>query len=282
MHPIRCAIFGALAALLLAGPAVADSISAGVNVPMTVNPQAYTQILFQGFNPALGTLRCVKVTMGAEYQVAGTLELKGSPFCGGVSGPGTATYCVGGSVGIGGFDGTGFSATASAGRCDFVTGSIGQGVRFATVPFVVSGLALNTTLVTNPARMAGYIGAGLVSPYLARGVIEDEVSVTGPCISSGVSIGNWSVGTSISVAYIFTPVFVCHGDTNHDGRVDFLDLNTVLASYAQVGQCWAGDTNNDGVVNFLDLNDVLSSYGQTCAADDQVASLTPPPFPGSH
>lgn len=52
------------------------------------------------------------------------------------------------------------------------------------------------------------------------------------------------------------------GDANGDGRVDFLDLNLVLADYGQSGPALCGDVNNDGVVDFFDLNEVLGNYGQ--------------------
>lgn len=51
------------------------------------------------------------------------------------------------------------------------------------------------------------------------------------------------------------------GDSNGDGRTDFLDLNNVLSEYGQSGQWLIGDVNRDGRVDFLDLNLVLSNYG---------------------
>lgn len=49
----------------------------------------------------------------------------------------------------------------------------------------------------------------------------------------------------------------CVGDTNHDGAVDFVDLNAVLASFGQHGDL-PGDVNGDLVVNFYDLNLLLA------------------------
>lgn len=54
---------------------------------------------------------------------------------------------------------------------------------------------------------------------------------------------------------------VTPGDTNGDGRVDFLDLNNVLSAFGVAGQWLAGDVNRDGIVNFLDLNIVLGAFG---------------------
>lgn len=51
------------------------------------------------------------------------------------------------------------------------------------------------------------------------------------------------------------------GDTNGDGRVDFLDLNGVLSEFGVAGQWLTGDVNRDGIVSFLDLNIVLGAFG---------------------
>jgi hypothetical protein len=59
----------------------------------------------------------------------------------------------------------------------------------------------------------------------------------------------------------YTP---CPGDTNDDDRVDFTDLNAVLAAFGQSGPALAEDVNRDGIVNFGDLNGVLSNFGNTC------------------
>ncbi len=58
-------------------------------------------------------------------------------------------------------------------------------------------------------------------------------------------------------------------DTNHDGLIDFLDLNNVLGTFGQsatgsFGQLGlVGDANEDGHVDFLDLNIVLAAFGQS-------------------
>jgi hypothetical protein len=55
------------------------------------------------------------------------------------------------------------------------------------------------------------------------------------------------------------------GDTNLDGSVNIVDLNTLLAHYGQTtGQTWAtGDFDADGAVNANDLNLLLANYGKT-------------------
>jgi hypothetical protein len=49
------------------------------------------------------------------------------------------------------------------------------------------------------------------------------------------------------------------GDYNCDGRVNALDLGTVLANYGSVTSI--GDINKDGKVNALDLGLILANYG---------------------
>ncbi len=51
-------------------------------------------------------------------------------------------------------------------------------------------------------------------------------------------------------------------DTNHDGVVNFTDVNNVLSFFGQTGTGLLGDANEDGVVNFTDLNHVLSDFGR--------------------
>ncbi len=67
----------------------------------------------------------------------------------------------------------------------------------------------------------------------------------------------WTVqGTSA-----FTVGVRAIADTNHDGVVDFADLNNVLSTFGQSGAGLIGDADGDGTVSFADLNHVLSNYG---------------------
>jgi hypothetical protein len=56
----------------------------------------------------------------------------------------------------------------------------------------------------------------------------------------------------------------CPGDANGDNRVDFFDLNFVLADYGLTGPDLRGDINGDGIVDFFDLNTLLANYGRGC------------------
>lgn len=51
------------------------------------------------------------------------------------------------------------------------------------------------------------------------------------------------------------------GDLNNDGKVDALDLSTLLSNWNKTGQTAAqGDLNNDGTINALDLSTLLANW----------------------
>ncbi len=60
-----------------------------------------------------------------------------------------------------------------------------------------------------------------------------------------------------------TPTCTKLGDANCDGRVNNLDLNTVLANYGKRTSLRSqGDLTSDGVVNVFDLSQVLQNWGR--------------------
>jgi hypothetical protein len=69
--------------------------------------------------------------------------------------------------------------------------------------------------------------------------------------------GNYTVNTPATPP----PSSTCNkkGDYNCDGKINALDLGTVLAHYGSVTSI--GDINKDGKVNALDLGLVLANYG---------------------
>jgi hypothetical protein len=64
------------------------------------------------------------------------------------------------------------------------------------------------------------------------------------------------------------PVPVCRGDANADGRVNFLDITTVLAnfgtSYNPFPGTGFGDSDSNGDVEFLDITTTLAAFGINC------------------
>ena len=67
------------------------------------------------------------------------------------------------------------------------------------------------------------------------------------------------------------------GDTNLDGIVNGVDLNTVLSNYNKTGMTWAqGDFDGNGAVNGVDLNFVLSNYNQSVGLSAAGAAVPEP------
>lgn len=257
-----CAVFGP----------VTFGLSAQLNPPTSAQ-----SVAFQRFDPALGTLRCVEVGAATTWSLSGSMTV----FRIGTSAAGSAYSCQTGAVDLGGFDGTGFVTHAGAsGPCQLVGGSLpAGGPNLAAFPFAIVGESVRTTLITSAGTMGAYTGAGIGGLYCRR----YSGSQTGGSASPGYSIAGpnnpqYMADARFAIRYHYTPVNGCPGDVNSDGVVDFLDLNGVLASYAETGPCARGDVNNDGAVDFMDLNEILSYYGQTCVADASPSlPLTPPP-----
>lgn len=50
------------------------------------------------------------------------------------------------------------------------------------------------------------------------------------------------------------------GDFNSDGKVDMVDLNTLMLNWGQTGSNVSGDLNHDGKVNLLDFNALMINW----------------------
>ena len=73
--------------------------------------------------------------------------------------------------------------------------------------------------------------------------------------------------------------FFLAGDANHDGKVDFLDLEIVATNYHRTGASFAqGDLNYDGRVDFADLMIVKRNYLRTLPGAPAPIRGTPPDF----
>lgn len=71
--------------------------------------------------------------------------------------------------------------------------------------------------------------------------------------------------------------FFLAGDANHDGKVDFLDLQIVAANYHRSGVSFAeGDLNYDGRVDFADLMIVKRNYLRALPGAAVPVKGTPP------
>jgi len=73
--------------------------------------------------------------------------------------------------------------------------------------------------------------------------------------------------------------FFLAGDVNHDGKVDFLDLEIIAANYHRSGTSFAqGDLNYDGRVDFADLMIVRRNYLRALPGAAAPVTGTPPRF----
>jgi peptidoglycan/xylan/chitin deacetylase (PgdA/CDA1 family) len=64
------------------------------------------------------------------------------------------------------------------------------------------------------------------------------------------------------------------GDLDNNGKVDIIDLSTLLSNYGTTNT--VADANGNGTVDIIDLSIVLSNYGKTIAATAPTVSLSSP------
>ena len=89
--------------------------------------------------------------------------------------------------------------------------------------------------------------AGNAATQVARAVIVSAAS-------SGGGGGGGGGGTVIPTT---TPK---PGDFNSDGKVDMIDLNTLMLNWGQTGSNISGDLNQDGKVNLLDFSILMLNW----------------------
>jgi hypothetical protein len=87
------------------------------------------------------------------------------------------------------------------------------------------------------------------------------------------AVGGYLIIKSLATS---PPPNISFGDLNADGKVDVLDLSSLLSAWA--ANNLAGDINGDGVVNNADLLILLSHYSQTTP----VGAVNPPQPPASY
>ena len=94
-------------------------------------------------------------------------------------------------------------------------------------------------------------------------------SIGSPATFHGQSID----GTAILAAYTFT------GDSNLDGTVNALDLNSIATDFGDSSEQWSqGDFNYDGTVNATDFNLLALNFGDTLSASaPALGALVPEP-----
>ena len=80
--------------------------------------------------------------------------------------------------------------------------------------------------------------------------------------SSGGGGGGGSVSSNITsnTATTTTNMLQKKADVNADGKIDFLDFNSLMVHWSQSGANVTGDFNGDNVVDFLDFNMLMVNW----------------------
>lgn len=122
----------------------------------------------------------------------------------------------------------------------------------ATITFKVSGIEASQT--------ATFSNASLVHLNLT---VPDTTTPTPPPSGGGGNSGGGGGGGGESNTSITTPIVTpasSKADANADGKVDFLDFNSLMVHWGQLGANIIGDFNGDGVVDFLDFNMLMVNW----------------------
>lgn len=124
-----------------------------------------------------------------------------------------------------------------------------------------SGFTPNSTNAYSPSSAnASTIGAGANLTSLCSGGLSGLCSSTNYAgtlsQAQRPTTGAWDIG-----AYQYSNPGNSQktGDLNSDGKVDIVDLSTLLTNYGKSGM---GDINNSGLVDIFDLSILLSNYGK--------------------
>jgi hypothetical protein len=102
-------------------------------------------------------------------------------------------------------------------------------------------------------------------------------------VTANLSLAQYDVDgdnavSQADVTYELSNILHCtYGDADLDGKVDFIDFQTLLSHWQMPGAGWAdGDFNGDGTVDFLDFQILLAYWnpGGTGSASQTVAPAT--------
>jgi hypothetical protein len=110
------------------------------------------------------------------------------------------------------------------------------------------------TTVVEVRRLCGDDGVCAMATGCEAGEVIESAVVAGESLLVRVASLPGAQGT---LTCEFEPAPDCLGDFNGDGRVDAVDLGTVLGFWGEPG----GDLNGDGFTNALDLGIVLGAWG---------------------
>jgi probable HAF family extracellular repeat protein len=102
--------------------------------------------------------------------------------------------------------------------------------------------------------------------------------------ANAINDTDWIVGYGTNAAgaihaFLLQPGSFFLGDANGDGKVDILDLSTVLTNFDKTGMLWKdGDFDGNGSVGINDLSNILTNFDKTQSSG---AGLTAVPEPST-
>jgi len=93
---------------------------------------------------------------------------------------------------------------------------------------------------------------------------QTSIPASTPAPSGGGGGGGGGGGSIATTATITTATttlnVVKKADVNIDGKVDFLDFNSLMVHWGQSGASVTGDFNSDNIVDFLDFNMLMVNW----------------------
>ncbi|MCA9311171.1 MAG: S8 family serine peptidase, partial [Phycisphaerales bacterium] len=129
----------------------------------------------------------------------------------------------------------------------------------------VAGFSAGDDVVAEGTAAAAAYASGVaalmfsVDPTLSAEDVGAMLSLTSHDL--GPSGRDRSFGYGMIDAWRAVRDLLTPGDVNHDGRVDFVDLDDLLDHWGETGASLPWDINHDETVDFLDLSILLEFYG---------------------
>ena len=138
--------------------------------------------------------------------------------------------------------------------------------RFATTGTICKYIP---SLASGPQILNAYFaaggtgsGSGTTNATITRGTgAQSYQYVLSLPVQETLQAHQGALNANVQLSFVFKAVAnLIPGDTNFDGVVNGLDLNTIAANWGHQGSLVAGDANGDGVVNGLDINMLAGNW----------------------
>ena len=185
----------------------------------------------------------------------------------------TGTISTGVSTGISGIVDATPTATPRAGTYTStqkvtLSAAGAQSIRYTTdgtEPACSSGTLYNGAISVSSSEtiraIACYSGAASAVGIFAYGINIAAPSSGGGGGGGGGRGGGGFISTTPATNTTATStVSALLGDINHDGVVNLLDFNTLMAEWGETGSSLPADLNHDGVVDVLDFNILIAHW----------------------